>query len=114
MHEYGLTKRMVQIVNDTALAHHSKRVLTVSIAVGENSGVIPGSIQLYFSMIARGTPAQGAALQVRVTKAEMHCPQCGKSFQRPHFSFACPLCGTLGTPVDMAGECYVERVELED
>ncbi len=113
MHEYGLTKRMVHIVNQAAAAHHATRVLTVFVVIGENSSVIPDSVQVYFDMIAAGTPAQGAVLSVRTVKAEMHCPSCGKNFERPRFSFACPLCGRLGSPTETGNECYVERVELE-
>lgn len=113
MHEYALTKQIVQIVNTAAQAHHAERVITVFLVIGENSSIIPDSVQLYYDMISPGTPAEGALLDVRTVKAEMHCPCCNQNFQRPRFSFACPHCGTLGSPTKIGNECYVERVELE-
>ncbi len=113
MHEYGLTKQIVNIVNDAALKHGAVKVNTVHLVVGENTSIIPESVQMYFDMIAKDTIAQGAKLYVRLIKAEMHCPLCRKNFQRPLFSFACPDCGTLGSPTDIGNEFYVESVELE-
>ena len=114
LHEYGLTRQMVRIVNDAAAAHHVARVNAAFLVVGENTGIIPDSLPLYFGMIAKGTPAEGATLHVRVVKAEMRCPHCGKNFRRPRFSFACPVCGALGSPTGIGNECYVESVELEE
>lgn len=114
MHEYGLTKQIVHIVNDAAHRHGAAKVNTVHLVVGENTGIIPESVQMYFDMIAKDTKAQGARLDVRLIKAEMRCPLCGKNFQRPLFSFACPDCGTLGAPTDIGNEFYVESVELEE
>ena len=114
MHEYGLTKQIVKIVNDTACKHNALRVTAAWLVIGENTAIIPESVQMYFDMIALGTPAQGAKLHLRTVKAQMHCPACNKNFYRPRFSFACPDCGTLGNPTDIGNEFFVERVELED
>ena len=113
MHEYSLTRQIVRIVNRTAEEHGAARVTQVRLVVGEGSGIIPESVQLYYDQIAKGTPAEGAALRVRLVPCEMRCPACGRNFIRPLFSFACPECGTLGTPTETGGECYVEGVELE-
>lgn len=113
MHELGLTKQIVNIVNNAAQKHGAVKVIAVHLVVGENTSIIPESVQMYFDMIAKDTIAQGAKLYVRLIKVEMYCPLCGKNFQRPLFSFACPDCGTLGSPTDIGNEFYVESVELE-
>ena len=114
MHEYALIERIVQIVNRAAATHNANRVNAAFLVIGENTGVIPDSVQMYFDMIAKGTASEGAVLHARLVKPEMRCPLCGKNFQRPRFSFACPTCGTLGNPTDIGNEFYVERVELDD
>lgn len=113
MHEYSLTKQIVKIVNDTAAGNNAVKVYSVSLVLGENSAVIPDSVQLYYDMIAAGTPAEGAEIKVRYVKSQMHCPVCNKNFIRPRFSFECPDCGTLGNPTETGNEFYVESVELE-
>ena len=113
MHEYSLTKRIVKIINNAALDNNAKKVSLVRLIVGESSGIIPDSVQMYFDMIAQGTPAEGAKLLVKVIKTQMHCPKCDKNFIRPRFSFECPDCGTLGNPTGIGNEFFVESVELE-
>jgi len=113
MHEYALTKQIAAVINGAAAAHNAQKVLAAFLVVGENTGVIPESVQMYFDMIARGTPAEGAVLHMRVVRPEMRCPDCGINFVRPRFSFACPVCGTLGNPTEIGNECYVEKVELD-
>jgi len=113
MHEYALTRQMVDIINGAAAAHGARKVSAAWLAVGENTCVIPESLQMYFDIAARGSAAAGAVLHIRVIEAEMRCPACGRNFRRPRFSFACPGCGVLGSPTDVGSECCVERVELE-
>ena len=113
MHEFALTQRIVSIINEAASEHGAKKVNAAYLIVGENAGIIPDSIRMYYDAIARGTPAAGAKLHIRLIKAEIRCPACGINFTRPRYSFACPECGALGSPTDTGGECYVERVELD-
>ncbi|MDP4151867.1 MAG: hydrogenase maturation nickel metallochaperone HypA [Bacillota bacterium] len=113
MHEYSLTERIVTIASDTARKNNAKNVSKVIIVVGESSGIITESVQMYFDLIALGTPAEGAELEVKSIKPEMYCPNCGKNFIRPRFSFECPACGALGNPTEIGKEFYVESVELE-
>jgi hydrogenase nickel incorporation protein HypA/HybF len=113
MHEYSLTRRIVNLANRAAQENGAARVTKVRLVVGESSGIVPESVQLYFDQIAQGTPAQGAALNVRVVTPEMRCPVCQRNFVRPPFSFACPVCGALGNPTEIGSEFYVESVELE-
>ena len=113
MHEFSLTKRIVSLANHAAMENGAARVTKVRLVVGEGSGIVPESVQLYFDQIAQGTPAQGAALSVRLVKPEMRCPACQRNYVRPPFSFACPVCGTLGNPTEIGSEFYVESVELE-
>jgi hydrogenase nickel incorporation protein HypA/HybF len=113
MHEYPLTDRIVRIAVETAERQNAKKVTAVSLVIGETSGVIAESVQMYFDMIAQGTLAEGAVLNIRAVKPQMRCPRCNKNFIRPRFSFECPDCGTLGSPTDIGKEFYVESVELE-
>jgi hydrogenase nickel incorporation protein HypA/HybF len=113
MHEYSLTRQIVRIVLRAAQENNAQRVTEVRLVVGASSGIIPESVQLYFDQIARGTPAQGAFLRVRMIPSLMRCPVCDRNFERPLFSFACPDCGALGNPTPIGTEFYVEGVELE-
>ena len=113
MHEYSAVKRIVQNVNETAAGYGAGKVSAVHIVVGENSGIAPDSVRMYYDIIAAGSAAQGAKLHIQVAEAEMSCPKCGKDFRRQHPSFDCPVCGEPGVPTQKSGECYVEHIEIE-
>ncbi|NLG25879.1 MAG: hydrogenase maturation nickel metallochaperone HypA, partial [Clostridiales bacterium] len=93
MHEYGLTKGIVRVALDVAARHGGRRVLSVRVVAGENVGLIPESVQMYFDQIAAGTLAEGAEVIVRTVKPKMRCTGCGALFERVPFSFDCPACG---------------------
>lgn len=113
MHEYGLTKEIIRIAENAARNEGAYKISRISLVVGENAGILPDSIQMYFDFISKGTLAEGATLQLSIVPVRMCCPHCGKHFERPLFSFACPDCGTLGHPMEAGNEFYVESLELE-
>ena len=112
MHEYALTQRMVSIIERSA-AEHAARAVSATLSIGENAGVLPECVQLYFDLLARGTRAEGAKLVFREQPARLYCEACGREYQKPRGSFLCPVCAGQGTPVDLATDCTVDCVELE-
>lgn len=112
MHEYGPTETIVAIVNDEARKHGASRVKKVNLVVGEHTGFVGGSIALYFEVIAKGTPAEGAELALRYIPAEFKCSACATRFTHTPGSFACPACGSAGSPTEVGSEFYVESIEV--
>jgi len=112
MHEYPVTVRIVEIASETAEKNNG-RVRRIDLVVGEDSGFIGDSIQMYFDVIAEGTPCEGATLHIEGIKPMLRCETCGKLFERKRFSFQCPFCGGDGGPTEIGKEFYVKSVELE-
>ena len=113
MHELSLTQRIVRIGCDAAQKENAKRVLRVTLAVGEDSGSVPDCVQTYYDMLSVATVAQGARIEASVVRATLNCESCKREFERARFSFSCPVCGAEGTPTGKGSECYVESIELE-
>lgn len=112
MHEYPITLRIVEIANSQAAEAHA-RVTGIDLVVGDDSGFIGESIQMYFDVIAEGTPCAGARLTIERVRPKLQCTACGAYFEREPFSFACPACGGDGRPTKIGKEFYVKSVELE-
>ncbi len=113
MHELSLTRQIVRIVLDAAQKENAVRVLKVTLAVGEDSGIVPDCIETYYDLIAEGTVAKGALLQANIVRSTLYCECCKEEFERARFSFSCPVCGEEGTPTGKGNDCYVESIELE-
>ncbi len=112
MHEYPITLEIVRIAEETARAKGGV-VKAIHLVVGEDSGFIGESIQMYFDVISEGTLADGATLTIKDVKPKMKCDACGALFERKRYSFTCPHCGGDGSPTEIGKEFYIESVDLE-
>lgn len=112
MHEYPVTVRIVEIASETAEKNRG-RVRRIDLVVGEDSGFIGESIQMYFDAVAEGTPCEGATLVIEGVRPKLRCETCGRLFERKRYSFRCPHCGGDGEPTGIGKEFYVKSVELE-
>ncbi len=112
MHEYGVTQQIIKIAVDAAAKQHAKKISRVNLVVGEMSGFIGDSIQMYFEMLAKGTPAEGAELSITYIKPQLKCDKCGITFFKKPYSFDCPKCDGQGEPSPIGKEFYVDSIEV--
>ncbi|WP_297023686.1 hydrogenase maturation nickel metallochaperone HypA [uncultured Dialister sp.] len=112
MHEYPVTLEIVRIAENTA-REKGGLVKAIHLVVGEDSGFIGESIQMYFDVISEGTLCEGALLTIKDIKPKMKCDRCGRLFERKRFSFTCPYCGGDGSPTEVGKEFYIESIDLE-
>jgi hydrogenase nickel incorporation protein HypA/HybF len=113
MHEFPITEQIVKIASDKAKENNARKVTRITLVVGEYSGFIGESIQMYFDIIAKGTLCEDAVLTIENVKAKWRCPACGIDFTRQPLSFACPQCGRDGEPTSIGKEFYVKNLEIE-
>jgi hydrogenase nickel incorporation protein HypA/HybF len=112
MHEYPVTLEIVRIASEAAQKEKG-HVAAINLVVGEESGFIGESIQMYFDVIAKGTLCEGASLHIEGVRPKLRCSKCGQLFYRKPFDFSCPVCGGDGLPTDIGREFYVKNVEVE-
>jgi hydrogenase nickel incorporation protein HypA/HybF len=112
LHELPLVQSIIKKASDHALEHHAQAVKSISLVVGDGTGYVPESIQMYFDIAAEGTICAGAALTVRRVTPLMKCSGCGKLFERKPFSFDCPDCASSGSPTETGQELYIEDIEI--
>lgn len=113
MHEYPITEQIVKIASDKAKENNARSVTRITLVVGEYSGFIGESIQMYFDVISKGTICEGAILEMENVKAKWRCPVCDITYTRKPLSFACPECGQDGEPTTIGKEFYVKNIEVE-
>lgn len=113
MHEYAITKSIVRLVIEEAEKVNASRVSQIHLVIGDLSSIIDDSVRMYFNLIAEDTVAEGAELVFERIKAEFYCKSCGKRYEKPIQGFACPQCGSLGSPTDVGKEFYIKSIEVE-
>ena len=115
MHEYPLTKQIIEISEKYAKEHNSKNVLKINLVVGEYSGVVADSIMLYFDIISSGTLCENASLNIKKIKPLLKCKKCGYFFKRKPFTFSCTKkgCNGEGEPTEIGREFYISSIEVD-
>ena len=88
MHEYPVTLEIIRLAEKTAEENHG-RVRGIHLVIGEDSGFIGESIQMYFDVLSAGTLCEGAQVTIEGVKPKLSCEKCGKLFERKRFSFTC-------------------------
>lgn len=113
MHEYPITQQIIKIAEDHGKAAGAAKVTAIHLVVGEYSGFIGESIQMYFDVISENTLCDGAKIHIKRVKPKLRCNQCGAYFERHAFSFQCPQCGGEGGPTEIGKEFYIDSIEVE-
>ena len=109
MHELALMGRVVAAV---ASRVRPARVARVRIQIGKLAGVLPETVQFCFAICARGTPLDGAALEIDEVRGRGHCRRCGAEVTMETSVDACP-CGSLEIDVVGGEELRIETVEVQ-
>ena len=112
MHELPITEQIVKIATEHGQRARASKIECIKLVVGERSGYIGESIQMYFDVISQGTFCEGAVLKIETIKPKLKCPSCGTLFERLPMRFDCPSCGVDGEPTDIGREFYIDSIEV--
>lgn len=114
MHELPVVQDIIKVVNSEAEKGGYKKVKSILVTVGELSSVVDESAQMYFELLAQGTPCERAMLRFEHIPAMLRCAACGNEFEH-RASFSCPVCGGDGILVQGTGrELYVKAIEVDE
>jgi hydrogenase nickel incorporation protein HypA/HybF len=109
MHELSITEAILDIV----VKHSGGACVTaVHLVIGELSSYVDDSIQMFWEELARGTPAESAALNFRREPGTLLCLNCQKPFPLREKDFLCPECGSAHAVPHSGRDCYVESIEV--
>lgn len=111
MHETSLARQLLVVVLEQARTVGATRVVAVRGRVAETEALSADSLEFHFRAHARGTPAEGASLQLVTQHIEARCRGCEAVYLPEHHLTLCPECG--GTEAELLGECGVRLEEID-
>jgi len=118
MHELSIAASVVEIacrharpVQDGALP---QRVSKVHVQVGYLRQVVPAALAFSFELVAQGTAAEGAELELDTVPAVGRCRRCGVESRLRAFPLQCGACSGFDLEIVAGEELVVESLELED
>ena len=92
MHELSLVESILQIVDEYAVKEGFARVTALRLSCGMLCSVVPQALSFAFEVQSKGTRAEGAALELEVLPAAIHCLACGQDVEINRFEAQCPVC----------------------
>ena len=115
MHELPATRGILAIALDTARETRAQRITAIDIHVGELTSIVDDSVQFYFDILSKDTPAAGATLNFKREPGTGLCTNCSKSFAvRPPLDPECPHCKAFAVRVSGGNRFFVESIEVEE
>ncbi|MER8465847.1 hydrogenase maturation nickel metallochaperone HypA [Mesorhizobium sp. M1396] len=110
MHELGITRNIVSIVEEAA---KGRRVKRVTLDIGQFSGVMPDAVLFCFDIVAKGTLLDGARLDIQKIAGRARCRTCGESFEPATLYQAC-ACGSRAIDRLAGEELKIREMEIEE
>jgi hydrogenase nickel incorporation protein HypA/HybF len=110
MHELSIADAILHL----ALAQAgNRRVARVGVVAGHLRQVVPGALRFSFDLVALGTAAEGAELEIVEAPAVGRCETCGSEGRLTEFPLHCEACGGLNVRIVSGEELLVDWLDLE-
>ncbi len=115
MHELSICQGLVDIV----LKESDSRKLPpgavrkVVVAAGIMHQVMPDSLQFYYELLTRDTPAAGSVLELKVIPVSARCNACGWEGELKIPCFRCGACDSSDLAMRTGRELHLESMDIE-
>ncbi|WP_414897055.1 hydrogenase maturation nickel metallochaperone HypA [Rhodovulum sp. YEN HP10] len=112
MHEMSLCEGIRGIVEDQARAHGFATVRVLRLEIGRFAGVEKPALEFAFDVVMRGSPAEGARLEMIDLPGRAMCYDCAVEVEIDNRLDPCPRCGG-GKLMPVAGdEMRIKDIEV--
>lgn len=114
MHELAVTKQILDIVLAHGRRNNVRKIISISLRVGELSDLEDEWIQHYFSHLAKDTFAAEAKLKIERIPVEFRCNGCSSNFTidvKEMKEIECPKCGNRQCNLIAGKEYYIKDME---
>jgi hydrogenase nickel incorporation protein HypA/HybF len=112
MHEQSIVASLLSLAIKDAKKDNARRIISISLVVGELTGIEKDAVTFYFGFMAKGTIAEGASLEFTYTKPQLRCRECDIIFPGDRFEFNCPECNKKAVELVGGRDLYIESMEI--
>jgi hydrogenase nickel incorporation protein HypA/HybF len=112
MHEMSLAEGVIGVVADAARAHQPCTVRRVRLEIGALAAVELEALRFAFDVVKRGSPAEGAELDIEQVPGAAWCMQCSRNVSIGERTDPCPECGSWQLQVTGGDQMRVKELEL--
>jgi hydrogenase nickel incorporation protein HypA/HybF len=113
MHEFPVTQSILDIALRHAQSAGASQILRINITVGDLASIVDDSVQFYWDIISKDTPAEGAKLVFTRLPITLLCLNCNQQYIPEGDSFYCPICESNKIKVIGGQEFFLESIDVE-
>ena len=114
MHELGVVFYVIRDVKKVAEDNDVKRVDTVTLEIGEVSGVVHDLLTDCWNWAVKKEPVMSEAkLNIETIPAVTYCEDCGAEYETVKYAKICPHCGSEHTYLLRGNEFNIKEILVE-
>ena len=114
MHELSIAQSLMKLVLAEAEKARARKVLKISLKVGELTGVIPDSLSFCFELLSKSTIAENAKITIEKVPIRGYCSKCKSDFVITNNHYRCSTCGNTNIDLSSGRELQIDHLEIED
>ncbi|MBR3354770.1 MAG: hydrogenase maturation nickel metallochaperone HypA [Oscillospiraceae bacterium] len=114
MHEMGIVIHLAKTLDDTAKEEHLSRIGSVTLQVGEVSGIMTDYFVDCWNYFKVKYPVLAQSeLRLETIPAVTMCGNCDKTYETVKYGKECPYCHSMETWLVKGNECIIKEIEAE-
>lgn len=115
MHEMGTVMYVIRTVNEVCEENNVDRVASVTLQVGEVSGIIPEYLTSFWQWaVKKEERLHDAELVIESIDAVTRCGGCGKTYETVKYAKVCPYCKSENTWLETGNEYNIKEITVYD
>ena len=115
MHELGIVTHVAKTLDELAEENHLKTISSVTLQIGEVSGVITDYFVDCWNYFKKRHPVlEDSVMKLETIKAYTFCEDCKQEYETVAYGRICPYCGSEHTYLVTGNECIIKEIEAEE
>lgn len=112
MHELSYMVKFIEMAAEAVKDTPYDAIESITVEVGEMTGVLPEYLKKYFPETVKGTPFEGSALEVTSIPVEACCCDCRKKYHpAKNNNYSCPYCKSKAAKIIHGRELNLVNVK---
>ena len=112
MHELGVVKHVMKTLEDVAKENNVTRVASVTLQIGEVSGVVHEQLLDCWNWYADRTVLfKGSDLKIETMPAVTYCENCKQEYETVKHGRTCPYCGSEDTYLLTGNQFEIKEID---
>lgn len=113
MHELSIATEIIKHIEDVRVKEKAERVLSVTVNIGELSGIEGNALEMAFKFAAENTSSSGAELIINRIPVSLSCRDCDQT-SNPTLPFlVCGACGSKEVEIKAGRDLIIQTVRME-